>query len=254
MDRSADGDGPVAAAAEEIPQPERRSVRRRLVQSTLFSHKSPENSELRLDKKCIGEDDDYQAKEYCGSQNKKKRSRKGKTTPQTRTPRKSKLLPHKSPETEFSCDQKRGKECNAVCGDGESEGEEYCGIQKKDTRKGKATPQSITPKKSREKSHGSSNGKGFGNLIENKDASPPIPNLRLEAKMTAEENSRLFAGKQIHPFFTSWKVSKRCNKTTESESNYCSAKIKDKNIDIGPIHVFERDQVCIIHWPCILVG
>jgi len=38
-----------------------------------------------------------------------------------------------------------------------------------------------TPKK-----NGSSNGKGIGNLIENKDASPPIPNLRLEAKMTAE--------------------------------------------------------------------
>ncbi|XP_010999406.1 PREDICTED: uncharacterized protein LOC105107249 [Populus euphratica] len=242
MDRSADGDGPVVAAAEEIPQPERRSVRRRLVQSTLFPHRSPENNELKLDKKCNSEDDDYQAKECRGSQNKKKRTRKGKTTPQTRTPKMSKQLPHKSPETEFSCDQKRGKEYSAVCGDGESEGEEYCGIQKKDTRKGKATPQSITPKKSREKSHGSSNGKGFGNLIENKDASPPIPNLRLEAKMTAEENSRLFAGKQIHPFFTSWKVSKRCNKTTESESNYCSAKIKDKNINIGPIHVFERDQ------------
>jgi len=38
-----------------------------------------------------------------------------------------------------------------------------------------------TPKK-----NGSSNGKGIVNLIENKDASPPIPNLRLEAKMTAE--------------------------------------------------------------------
>jgi hypothetical protein len=91
MDRSADGDGPVAAAAEEIPQPERRSVRRRLVQSTLFPHKSPENSELKLDIKCNGEDDDYQAKEYRGSQNKKKRTRKGKTTPQTRTPKKVKL-------------------------------------------------------------------------------------------------------------------------------------------------------------------
>lgn len=34
--------------------------------------------------------------------------------------------------------------------------------------------------------NGSSNGKGIGNLIENQDASPPIPNLRLEAKMTAE--------------------------------------------------------------------
>ena len=34
--------------------------------------------------------------------------------------------------------------------------------------------------------NGSSNGKGIGNLIENQDASPPIPNLRLEARMTAE--------------------------------------------------------------------
>uniref|UniRef100_A0A6N2LUI4 ATPase AAA-type core domain-containing protein n=1 Tax=Salix viminalis TaxID=40686 RepID=A0A6N2LUI4_SALVM len=188
----ADGDGPVAAAAEEIPQPERRSVRRRLVQSTLFPHKSPENCEQKLDRNCNGEDDDYQAKEYRGSQNNKRTRRgKGKTTPPTRTPKKS-------------------KEKSLMDG---------------------------TPEK-----NGSSNGKGIGNLIENQDASPPIPNLRLEAKMTAEENSRLFAGKQIHPFFSTWKVSKRCNKTTEVESNYCSAKIKDKSINIGPIHVFERDQ------------
>ncbi|KAG5245916.1 P-loop containing nucleoside triphosphate hydrolases superfamily [Salix suchowensis] len=192
MDRSADGDRPVEAAAEGIPQPERRSVRRRLVQSTLFPHKSPENCEQKLDRNCNGEGDDYQAKEYRGSQNNKRTRRgKGKTTPPTRTPKKSK---------------------------------------KKSLIDG-------TPEK-----NGSSNGKGIGNLIENQDASPPIPNLRLEAKMTAEENSRLFAGKQIHPFFSTWKVSKRCNKTTEVESNYCSAKIKDKSINIGPIHVFERDQ------------
>ncbi|KAJ6681665.1 P-LOOP CONTAINING NUCLEOSIDE TRIPHOSPHATE HYDROLASES SUPERFAMILY PROTEIN [Salix koriyanagi] len=192
MDRSADGDGPVEATAEGIPQPERRSVRRRLVQSTLFPHKSPENCEQKLDRNCNGEGDDYQAKEYRGSQNNKRTRRgKGKTTPPTRTPKKS-------------------KEKSLIDG---------------------------TPEK-----NGSSNGKGIGNLIENQDASPPIPNLRLEAKMTAEENSRLFAGKQIHPFFSTWKVSKRCNKTTEVESNYCSAKIKDKSINIGPIHVFERDQ------------
>ncbi|KAJ6352758.1 hypothetical protein OIU76_001889 [Salix suchowensis] len=192
MDRSADGDRPVEAAAEGIPQPERRSVRRRLVQSTLFPHKSPENCEQKLDRNCNGEGDDYQAKEYRGSQNNKRTRRgKGKTTPPTRTPKKS-------------------KEKSLIDG---------------------------TPEK-----NGSSNRKGIGNLIENQDASPPIPNLRLEAKMTAEENSRLFAGKQIHPFFSTWKVSKRCNKTTEVESNYCSAKIKDKSINIGPIHVFERDQ------------
>lgn len=92
MDRSADGDGPVEAAAEGIPQPERRSVRRRLVQSTLFPHKSPENCEQKLDRNCNGEGDDYQAKEYRGSQNNKRTRRgKGKTTPPTRTPKKVKL-------------------------------------------------------------------------------------------------------------------------------------------------------------------
>ena len=89
MDISADDEGPVAVApaAEEIPQPEQRSVRRRLVQSTLFPHKSPEielNSEKIIDENCNGE-------EYRGSQNKKKRMQKGKTTPLTRTPKKVRL-------------------------------------------------------------------------------------------------------------------------------------------------------------------
>jgi hypothetical protein len=88
MDISADDEGPVAVApaAEEIPQPE-QSVRRRLVQSTLFPHKSPEielNSEKNIDENCNGE-------EYRGSQNKKKRMQKGKTTPLTRTAKKVRL-------------------------------------------------------------------------------------------------------------------------------------------------------------------
>jgi hypothetical protein len=88
MDISADDEGPVAVApaAEEIPQPE-QSVRRRLVQSTLFPHNSPEielNSEKNIDENCNGE-------EYRGSQNKKKRMQKGKTTPLTRTPKKVRL-------------------------------------------------------------------------------------------------------------------------------------------------------------------
>ena len=89
MDVSADGGGPVAVApaAEEIPQPEQRNVRRRLVQSTLFPPKSPETeliSEKKLDKNCNGE-------EYRGDQNKKERMQRGKTTPQTRTPKKVRL-------------------------------------------------------------------------------------------------------------------------------------------------------------------
>ncbi|KAG5250876.1 P-loop containing nucleoside triphosphate hydrolases superfamily [Salix suchowensis] len=189
MDVSADGEGPVAVApaAEEIPQPEQRNVRRRLVQSTLFPPKSPETeliSEKKLDKNCNGE-------EYRGDQN-KERMQRGKTTPQTRTPKKSK----------------------------------------------EKSPMNVTPKM-----NGTSNGKGVSNLVENQGVSPPIPNLRLEAKMAAEENSRMFAGRQIHPFFSSWKVSKRCDETTEVKSNYHLAQRKAKGIDTGPIHVFERDQV-----------
>ncbi|KAB5568603.1 hypothetical protein DKX38_002396 [Salix brachista] len=243
MDVSADGEGPVAVApaAEEIPQPEQRNVRRRLVQSTLFPPKSPETeliSEKKLDKNCNGE-------EYRGDQNKKERMQRGKTTPQTRTPKK-----HKSPGTKSNCYQKREKECNVEDGNGEGEYEECCGSQKKRTRIGKATSQSRTPKKSKEKSpmnvtpkmNGTSNGKGISNLVENQGASPPIPNLRLEAKMAAEENSRMFAGRQIHPFFSSWKVSKRCDETTDVKSNYHLAQRKAKGINTGPIHVFERGQ------------
>ncbi|KAJ6335668.1 hypothetical protein OIU78_012311 [Salix suchowensis] len=247
MDVSADGEGPVAVApaAEEIPQPEQRNVRRRLVQSTLFPPKSPETeliSEKKLDKNCNGE-------EYRGDQN-KERMQRGKTTPQTRTPKKSMLLQLKSPGTKSNCYQKREKECNVEDGNGEGEYEECCGSQKKRTRIGKATSQSRTPKKSKEKSpmnvtpkmNGTSNGKGVSNLVENQGVSPPIPNLRLEAKMAAEENSRMFAGRQIHPFFSSWKVSKRCDETTEVKSNYHLAQRKAKGIDTGPIHVFERGQ------------
>ncbi|XP_024451631.2 uncharacterized protein LOC7463160 isoform X5 [Populus trichocarpa] len=247
MDISADDEGPVAVApaAEEIPQPE-QSVRRRLVQSTLFPHKSPEielNSEKNIDENCNGE-------EYRGSQNKKKRMQKGKTTPLTRTAKKSMLLQHKLPGTESNCYQKREKECNVEDGKGEGECEECCGSQKKRTRIGKATPQSRTPKKSKEKSpmngtpkkNGTDNGKGISNLVENQGVSSPIPNLRLEAKMAAEENSRMFAGRQIHPFFSSWKVSKRCDETNAVESNHHLARRKAKGINIGPIHVFERGQ------------
>ena len=36
------------------------------------------------------------------------------------------------------------------------------------------------------KMNGTSNGKGISYLVENQGVSPPIPNLRLEAKMAAE--------------------------------------------------------------------
>ena len=53
----------------------------------------------------------------------------------------------------------------------------------------------------------------------------------------------MFAGRQIHPFFSSWKVSKRWDETSVVESNHHLARRKAKGINIGPIHVFERGQV-----------
>lgn len=46
--------------------------------------------------------------------------------------------------------------------------------------KGKS-PNSSTPKK-----NGVRNGKVLNNVMESEEPSPPIPNLRLEAKLTAE--------------------------------------------------------------------
>ncbi|KAL3638815.1 hypothetical protein CASFOL_016722 [Castilleja foliolosa] len=67
---------------------------------------------------------------------------------------------------------------------------------------------------------------------------PAIPDLRLEAKLSAEENSRVFGGKQIHPFFTSWKAGKSSQDLTDSESKWSSQK-KEKGIAFNHIHVFE---------------
>ena len=54
----------------------------------------------------------------------------------------------------------------------------------------------------------------------------------------------MFAGRQLHPFFSSWKVGKRCNETTDPENMGCLIEKKNKSITFGPIHVFERIQVC----------
>lgn len=71
---------------------------------------------------------------------------------------------------------------------------------------------------------------------------PKIPDLRLEAKLTAEENSRIFAGRQIHPFFMSRKGGKTSQTSTDSESNWFSLGRKEKGIAFNPIHVFENVQ------------
>lgn len=58
-----------------------------------------------------------------------------------------------------------------------------------------------------------------------------------------QENSRMFAGKQIHPFFSSWKAGKKNQEAIELEGSSCLIDRRDKGITCGPIHVFETTQV-----------
>ncbi|XP_022768199.1 uncharacterized protein LOC111312307 isoform X1 [Durio zibethinus] len=189
MDESAGKKEAEVLMVNDTDQRERRSVRRRLVQSTLFPNKSPEIGPGIGQKANEGDDDnnDGEDEELCCSQGKKKgRKRKGKVTPQNQASKKPK----------------------------------------------EKLPMKTTPKKN-----------GMNNLMESEDASsPPIPNLRLEAKLTAEENSRMFAGRQIHPFFKSRKTRKRGRETAEVGSFDCLLDRSNKGINIGPIHVFERTQ------------
>ncbi|WJX10250.1 hypothetical protein P8452_00995 [Trifolium repens] len=74
--------------------------------------------------------------------------------------------------------------------------------------------------------------------------------LRLEAKLSAEENSRMFAGRQIHPFFSSWKVEKKSRESADSECSLSDAKKENGRTICGPIHVFEdsRDDTSSLDW------
>ncbi|KAL8133734.1 hypothetical protein AgCh_008972 [Apium graveolens] len=97
-----------------------------------------------------------------------------------------------------------------------------------------------TPKK---KKIVSGSNDGFSGQMKNSTqgeyTSQLVPNLRLEAKLKAEENLRIYGGKQIHPFFSSRKMVKR-NHEEADENNLSSLGKKDKNITLGPIHVFEQ--------------
>ncbi|KAE8077443.1 hypothetical protein FH972_016008 [Carpinus fangiana] len=161
----------------------------------------------------------------------------------------STLFPQKPQEREENGDQKGEKSCGE---DEDGEEEELCGSQSNKRKpKGKTMPQPRASKKSKEKRPlNTTPKKTSANSIKCEAASPPIPDLRLEAKKSAEENSRMFAGKQIHPFFSSWKVGKKNQELTEGDGSWCSVDRKDKRITCGPIHVFEttQDDAAFLDW------
>lgn len=92
--------------------------------------------------------------------------------------------------------------------------------------------------------------------IQSGNTTQSIPDLRLEAKMKAEENARMFGGKQIHPFFLSQKMAKKNQETIDVESNCCSVERKDKSTIFSPIHVFEnfQDDAGLLDWGNLILS
>uniref|UniRef100_A0A5B7B8E5 AAA+ ATPase domain-containing protein n=1 Tax=Davidia involucrata TaxID=16924 RepID=A0A5B7B8E5_DAVIN len=274
----------------DVQPSEQTRVRRRLVQSTLFPHRSQDNgkeSVIKEDENCDeDEDQDDEENEYCGSQSKKKRKQKPKAMPQSRASKKvavngnetlgGKVDDKDSPVIDKSNffskvserrqrhQNKRQKEQPCVgspedndntCSPPESASKDIRSPRQL-RRRVNTTPQkrrvSTTPKKKVRNSdikeeHCRQNST---NPSQCEHASQPTPDLRLEAKMSAEENSRIFAGRQIHPFFSSWKMGKRNQETDTVENKWCFVERKEKSITFSPIHVFEkaRDDAVSLDW------
>ncbi|KAK9743391.1 hypothetical protein RND81_03G236100 [Saponaria officinalis] len=232
MDKSADQ--PINSTTNtnngvDFRSPDQKVPRRRFVQSTLFPLKphgdKTDNSSTKEAKdveeiKVVDVDDDDDVVECCGSQgSKKKRGRKPK---QNSTPQK-----------------RRSKKVA-------DSGKDDCIVLMDDTEfRDEASPQQQKEKRQTP----TRKGKASGNKRTSNAKTPPrqvapqtVPDLWQEAKKTAEENSRIFAGKQIHPFFSSWKAGKKDQEIIEVESYGCLDKWKERDADFNPIHVFEDDK------------
>ncbi|KAK4429658.1 ATPase family AAA domain-containing protein 5 [Sesamum alatum] len=218
---------------------EGKDVRRRLVQSALFPRRE---SVIKEGENCggNGEEEVSEEEERCGS-SKRRRGSKVKANSRSKT-----TLPASSKKV-----IENGKETSSKQVD---DSDSPVPVKSSFFVKASERPQ----QKSQQ------NQPAFTDSPEENDEinSPPIsapmeeqplrtiPDLRLEAKLTAEENSRIFAGRQIHPFFTSWKAGKTSQDLTDSESKLSSFERKDKGITFNPIHVLENveDDCTTFDW------
>nr|GEV00534.1 P-loop containing nucleoside triphosphate hydrolases superfamily protein [Tanacetum cinerariifolium] len=258
-------------------------VRRRLIQSTLFPHKSPENvisvdDEIEpIDLEQGQGDDECVGGSQSQSQIAKSKKRKPKAASAQRASRKVAANGNEAAEkdteevspsntkvdffmkaSERHQQQRQKKEplspqspvkIEQICSpsDAITNSKSPRKLRKQTSSTPKKHQTSCTPEKqqrnatpSRKASKGALNENSSDVML----ASPPkpIPDLRLEAKMTAEENSRIFAGKQIHPFFSSRKFGKKNTENTVTENNWCHVERKGGNNDFSPVHIFERNE------------
>ncbi|XP_062098081.1 uncharacterized protein LOC133803953 isoform X2 [Humulus lupulus] len=221
----------------ESPLQEQRSVRRRLVQATLFPLKpKPQDRQVNEDLKCERDCDeilDSKDEEYCESQNKRKRKPKRNSTPPEKASGKAKgkrsthNVPQKSPTNVQS------EDIAVVSPDKEAQ---------MTTPKVKLTAEGTASRKARGRGSANSTPKKNSTITQTEDVTVVIPDLRLEARLTAQENSRMSAGKKLHPFFSSWKEDKKNREVIDVEGNKFAVGRQNKEKTFTPIHVFERSQ------------
>ncbi|KAL2467727.1 P-loop containing nucleoside triphosphate hydrolase superfamily protein [Forsythia ovata] len=262
-------------------------VRRRLVQSTLFPHREGSVKEAE---NCDGDEfeesnynkEEEEEEEWCS--NAKKRKGKANSKPKTKTtPPQSRASSRKATANGKETSGKQADDVNSpaivksdfflkasersqqkrqqkepILIDSPDKNEETSSPSNS-AAKDMSTPRKLkrranpTPKKERMNSTPKKRmTNGLKESILTPDKQPPqtIPNLRLEAKLTAEENSRIFFGRQIHPFFTSRKVGKMCQEPIDMESTWFSLERKEKGNTFSPIHVFENveDNEATVDW------
>lgn len=250
------------AKAEELvtvnnksPHSRNKTPRRRLIQATLLPHQPEENGNDSKNGEERGE-------EYCENENKtvSKRRERPKRNPPLKTPVNGQETLCGSTEKKLKQTQHGGQEG----ADSPEKNEKSCvdldsGPCKRSRRhmkgKSEASPRKVpTPKKLKgphcRRIIDELNGKDMD--IESEHAAKPIIDLRLEAKIAAEENARLFMGRQTHPFFSLWKVGKKVQEAPESTELDCKQSCipHDGHNITHPIHVFEmlQDDPVALDW------
>ncbi|KAL8485596.1 hypothetical protein ACS0TY_027763 [Phlomoides rotata] len=266
---------------------EGKDGRRRFVQKTLFPHME---SAIKEGEKVCGrreEEAEVEEEERCGSGKKRKATKMNGNSKFKTPPRASskKVIENGKVTSSKQVDdtdspvianasffvkaserrQQKRQQNQLVFIDSPEENDEFCSTPSS-VASGSSTPQKpkqqnkSTPRKGKRGSTPNKKMKSgkralcFGqvpsDLPVDEQQSLKVPDLRLEAKLTAEENSRIFAGRQIHPFFTSRKGGKSSQEFSNSESKWTPSGIKEKGIAFNPIHVFEdlEDDPKTLNW------
>ncbi|KVH93074.1 hypothetical protein Ccrd_004887 [Cynara cardunculus var. scolymus] len=216
-------------------------VRRRLIQSTLFPHKSQDNVGSVDEDFEPGVDQEDVEEDYCETPVKNNKKRKPRAASQSRASRKIAVNGNEpgakntdeedSPVTvkvdffvkvsERRHQQRQQKEQPSIINSPEKN-EQCC-----------SPPDVITNSKSPRKP------RRRASSTPKKRQTCLTPEKR-QMNLTPSRNA--INGKQIHPFFVSWKNGKKNTESTGTENKWCHVERKESNNDVNPVHIFEKTQ------------